>query len=72
MAHATKRLLLLLATITLAGCATTSALRSGEDAEAAQDYDRAIVEYTLALFLMALALVFGGGGALSIDALLSR
>ena len=28
------------------------------------------VEYTLALFLMALALVFGGGGALSIDALL--
>ena len=30
------------------------------------------VEYTLALFLMAMALVFGGGGALSIDALLSR
>jgi len=49
MAHATKRLLLLLATITLAGCATTSALRSGENAEAAQDYDRAIVEYTRAL-----------------------
>jgi len=30
------------------------------------------VEYVLALFLMAMALVFGGGGALSIDALLSR
>jgi general secretion pathway protein D len=49
MAHATKRLLLFLATITLAGCATTAALRSGENAEAAQDYDRAIVEYTRAL-----------------------
>src|SRR5688500_20136179 len=49
MAHATKRLLLLLASITLAGCATTSALRSGENAEAAQDYDRAIVEYTRVL-----------------------
>ena len=49
MAHATKRLLLLLATITLAGCATTSALRAGENAEAAQDYDRAVVEYTRAL-----------------------
>jgi general secretion pathway protein D len=49
MAHATKRLLLLLATLTLAGCATTSALRSGENAELAQDYDRAVVEYTRAL-----------------------
>jgi putative oxidoreductase len=30
------------------------------------------IEYCLALFLMALALVVGGGGALSIDGLLSR
>ena len=30
------------------------------------------IEYTLALFLMATALVFGGAGALSIDALLFR
>ena len=50
MAHANKRFsLLLLATLTLAGCATTSALRSGENAEAAQDYDRAVVEYTRTL-----------------------
>jgi hypothetical protein len=30
------------------------------------------IEYVLALFLMAMALVVGGGGALSIDALLTR
>ncbi|HEY7316733.1 MAG TPA: DoxX family protein [Candidatus Binatia bacterium] len=30
------------------------------------------IEYTLALFLMAMALVIGGGGAFSIDGLLSR
>ena len=30
------------------------------------------IEYTLALFLMATALVFGGAGALSIDGLLGR
>ena len=30
------------------------------------------IEYTLALFLMAMALVVGGGGAFSIDGLLSR
>ena len=30
------------------------------------------IEYTLALLLMALALMFGGAGALSIDGLLSR
>jgi putative oxidoreductase len=30
------------------------------------------IEYTLALFLMAVALVFGGAGALSIDGLLAR
>ena len=50
MAHATKRLpLLVLLTVALSGCATTAALRSGERAELAQDYDRAIVEYTRAL-----------------------
>ena len=30
------------------------------------------IEYTLALLLMAVALVFGGAGALSIDGMLSR
>jgi putative oxidoreductase len=30
------------------------------------------IEYVMALFLMAMALVFGGGGALSIDGLLTR
>ena len=50
MAHAITRLpLLVLLTIALAGCATTAALRSGERAELAQDYDRAVVEYTRAL-----------------------
>ena len=39
----------LLLAIALAGCATTAALRSGERAELAQDYDRAVVEYTRAL-----------------------
>lgn len=37
------------AALLLAGCATTAALRSGERAEQAQDYDRAVVEYTKAL-----------------------
>jgi general secretion pathway protein D len=32
-----------------AGCATTSALSKGREAEKAQDYDRAVVEYTVAL-----------------------
>ena len=50
MAHATKRFSLLCSlTLALGGCATTSALRTGEHAEAAQDYDRAVVEYTRAL-----------------------
>ena len=30
------------------------------------------IEYTLALFLMAMALLVGGGGALSVDGLISR
>jgi general secretion pathway protein D len=50
MAHATKAvrhaLLVLPVTILLAGCATSAALRSGLNAELAQDYDRAVVEYT--------------------------
>jgi general secretion pathway protein D len=50
MALANRRLsLLLFATLAFSACATTSALRSGENAEAAQDYDRAVVEYTRAL-----------------------
>ena len=50
MAPATRRLpLLVLLTIALSGCATTAALRSGERAEVARDYDQAVVEYTRAL-----------------------
>ena len=41
--------LLVLLTVALSGCATTAALRSGERAELAQDYDRAVMEYTRAL-----------------------
>jgi general secretion pathway protein D len=48
--HANSRLTaLLLFVVTLAGCATSSALRSGKNAELAQDFDRAVVEYTRAL-----------------------
>ena len=50
MAHPTNRLAsLLLLTLTLAGCATNAAFRSGERAELSQDYDRAVVEYSRAL-----------------------
>ncbi len=50
MAQATRRLpLLVLLTIALSGCASTAALRSGESAELARDYDRAVMEYTRAL-----------------------
>jgi len=50
MAYATRRLLpaLVLAS-SLAGCATGTAMRSGQTAEQVQDYDRAIVEYTKVL-----------------------
>ena len=41
--------LLTLAALVAAGCATTSAMRKGRDAEQAQDYDRAVVQYTVAL-----------------------
>jgi general secretion pathway protein D len=50
MANAISRLApLVLLILTLAGCATTVAVRSGERAELAQDYDRAVIEYTRAL-----------------------
>ena len=37
--------------VTLAGCATSAALREARRAEDRQDYDRAVVEYTRALQL---------------------
>ena len=52
MAHATnagKYALLILLTVFVAGCATAAALRSGERAELAQEYDRAVIEYSKAL-----------------------
>ena len=36
----------LLALVSFAGCASSGALRAGEQAERVQDYDRAVVEYT--------------------------
>jgi general secretion pathway protein D len=44
-----KRLLLPLALAALAGCATSAAFRSGENAERLQDYDRAVLEYQRAV-----------------------
>ena len=50
MAQPTNRLLpLVVFTLALSACATTTGLRGGEQAELAQDYDRAVVEYTRAL-----------------------
>jgi general secretion pathway protein D len=50
MANATEKLLLLLAlSVAMAGCAASAAMRAGEQADLARDYDRAIVEYTKAL-----------------------
>ncbi len=50
MAHVIKQLsLVVLLTVLAAGCATTAALRSGERAEFAQDYDLAVAEYTKAV-----------------------
>jgi general secretion pathway protein D len=40
---------ILVLAVSLAGCATTGAVRAGERAELAQDFDRAVVEYTRAL-----------------------
>jgi general secretion pathway protein D len=44
-----RRLLLLLALLAAAGCATSGAFRAGENAERLQDYDRAVLEYQRAL-----------------------
>jgi general secretion pathway protein D len=44
-------LLLLVLTVTSAGCAASAALHQGADAELRQDYDRAVVEYTKAVRL---------------------
>ncbi|HUK34856.1 MAG TPA: hypothetical protein VLV86_13125, partial [Vicinamibacterales bacterium] len=41
----------LLLSMSAAGCAATAALHRGKDAEFAQDYDRAVVEYTKAVRL---------------------
>ena len=50
MAHVIRRVLPLLAlTLTMAGCATAAAMRAGSTAEQAQDYDRAIIEYSKVL-----------------------
>src|SRR5215204_2503282 len=49
MAHTTKLAALLALSIALQACATTGTLRSGQRAELAQDYDRAVAEYTVAL-----------------------
>jgi general secretion pathway protein D len=50
MAHTTSRLIpTLVLSLALSGCATSGALRAGQKASQAQDYDRAIVEYTKVL-----------------------
>ncbi len=48
MASVTSKLLLLVLSATMAGCAS-AAMRAGEQADIARDYDRAIVEYTKAV-----------------------
>ena len=47
--RAASRVLLVLLTLAIPACASTGALRSGERAERARDYDRAVVIYTQAL-----------------------
>jgi general secretion pathway protein D len=50
MAIAINRLLTpFVLAVLIAGCATTTAMRNGREAEQRQDYDRAIVEYTKVL-----------------------
>ena len=44
-----RLLCVLLAALVGAGCATSSALRSGQRAERADDFDRAVIEYTKAV-----------------------
>jgi len=45
----TRHWLALARAVGLAGCATSAAFRSGENAERLQDYDRAVLEYQRAL-----------------------
>jgi general secretion pathway protein D len=50
MGHTTNRFLAILAlSIALQGCATTGTYKNGQQAEQAQDYDRAVAEYTAAV-----------------------
>jgi general secretion pathway protein D len=50
MTQQIKRFLPLLAlSVALSGCATAAALRSGQQAETLQDYDRAVIEYAKVL-----------------------
>jgi general secretion pathway protein D len=51
MANATNRLCLLplALSVAIAGCATSAAMRAGQNADLVKDYDRAIVEYTKVL-----------------------
>ena len=49
MGHTTNRFLAILAlSIALQGCATTGTYKNGQQADQAQDYDRAVAEYTAA------------------------
>ena len=50
-AHKAARTFLVVLTLAAAGCAASSALRNGHEAEQRQDYDRAVVEYTSAVRL---------------------
>jgi general secretion pathway protein D len=52
MPHATSRRFLLIAVVVAvasSGCATTGAMRAGQQAEVVQDYDQAVIEYTKVL-----------------------
>jgi len=49
MSSRTNSPLLLLAILAFSGCATSAALRRGDEAERRQDYDQAVVAYTQAL-----------------------
>src|ERR1041385_6174645 len=47
--RASRLTAILALSLALTACATTASLRSGQRAEQAQDYDRAVAEYTWAL-----------------------
>ncbi len=49
MARGNRLAALLVLALAFSGCATTGALREGQNAEFLQEYDRAILEYTKAL-----------------------